>query len=82
MTFRKYEILFVGALILLSAAISSYRLSESPPVWFDEGIFTQVAENLTRYRAPLIRLAPENFIHAGSMAQDIPASPERIRVSL
>jgi len=52
--------LFVAALALL-AFFSLYKLTESPPLWFDEGIYTQAAMNLAQGNGQLIQTAPHTF---------------------
>lgn len=43
----------VCILFLLVAGYSSYKLTESPPTWFDEGLYVQVAQSLTLHSQSL-----------------------------
>lgn len=65
---HKYETFFIGTLIFLTVVIAGYRLAESPPVWFDEGVFLQVAENLAQGRGSVIQTAPDKFVSASNIA--------------
>ena len=40
------EILLVAALFCVALFFATYHLSESPPVWYDEGFYVQSAANL------------------------------------
>lgn len=51
-------------LLLIPIFLSTYKLSESPPVWYDEGIFTQVAINLSRGYGHRLQVAPQEFVSA------------------
>lgn len=62
------NLLFSAIVLLAGGAViflSTYRLTESPPVWMDEGIITQVAENMAIHRVHGIQIAPQKFISAG-----------------
>lgn len=63
---RKY--IFCGLLLFAVVVIlflSTYKLSESPPIWMDEGIITQVAENVATQGVNGVQVAPGEFISAG-----------------
>ncbi|MBI3634358.1 MAG: glycosyltransferase family 39 protein [Candidatus Yonathbacteria bacterium] len=45
--------------------MSTHKLTESPPVWMDEGIITQVAENIAINGVHGIQVAPQKFVSAG-----------------
>lgn len=47
--------------ILLSISFGLFRLSESPPIWYDEGIYTQVAMNYAQHGVWGLQVAPEIF---------------------
>jgi 4-amino-4-deoxy-L-arabinose transferase-like glycosyltransferase len=55
-----------GFLLILAAAIfiiaSTYHLSESPAVWYDEGYYTQAAMNLAEHGAQELQIAPSSFV--------------------
>jgi 4-amino-4-deoxy-L-arabinose transferase-like glycosyltransferase len=55
----------LGFFIVLFA--STYHLSESPGIWFDEGMFTQTALNLERYGVQAIQTAPGELVSAESV---------------
>src|SRR3989344_5400023 len=45
--------------------LAGYKLTTSPPTWIDEGIITQVAQNVTRSGNYGVQVAPGQFISAG-----------------
>ncbi len=53
-------VLALAAAILLVAG--SYKLSEAPAVWFDEGIYSQAAMNLAEHGTQQLQTAPGTFI--------------------
>jgi len=55
---------WIALFIVLATAsfFSFYRLSESPPVWYDEGIFFQAAVNMSNGDGHSIQIAPNTFI--------------------
>ncbi len=48
----------VSAFFLFAAFFSLYKLTESPPVWYDEGIYTQLGMNVASYGVSGLRLDP------------------------
>ncbi len=53
-------------LFVIPIFLSTYKLSESPPVWYDEGVFTQVAINMARDHGYHLQVAPDEFVSAES----------------
>ena len=49
---------------------SFYKLTESPPLWYDEGIYTQAAMN--GLGAPLLQVAPDELVSTASMTVGYP----------
>ncbi len=64
---RHGALLLAAAGFLLFTFFASYHLSESPGIWFDEGMFTQTALNLERYGIQSIQTAPGQLISAGTV---------------
>ena len=63
---QKY--IFCGLLLFTAVVVlflSTYKISESPPIWMDEGIITQVAENVATQGVNGIQVAPGEFVSAG-----------------
>jgi 4-amino-4-deoxy-L-arabinose transferase-like glycosyltransferase len=54
----------VLAIFLIAVFFSTYRLAESPPVWYDEGIFSQVAINMALGDGYNLRVAPSILVPA------------------
>jgi 4-amino-4-deoxy-L-arabinose transferase-like glycosyltransferase len=55
------RVLLIGASIIFMFA-ATYRLSESPAIWYDEGFYTQAAMNLADRGTQEIQLAPSAFV--------------------
>src|SRR3989338_7980826 len=57
---------FAGILFLFlvgfAAFFSTYKITESPPVWYDEGINMQAAENIARFGTLVLQVAPDTFV--------------------
>lgn len=63
----------LGVLALcVAVGAATYRLSESPGIWFDEGMYTQTALNLARYGTQGIQVAPRTLDSAGSVTGGFP----------
>jgi 4-amino-4-deoxy-L-arabinose transferase-like glycosyltransferase len=56
---RKHIPFIVGLLIVIF--LSTYELTESPPTWMDEGIFSQVARNMALHGEHGMQVAPGEF---------------------
>ncbi|OGG58876.1 hypothetical protein A2765_00655 [Candidatus Kaiserbacteria bacterium RIFCSPHIGHO2_01_FULL_56_24] len=55
---------YFGLLLCLLAIVgfyATYRLTESPPTWYDEGIYIQVAESFSERGEQTIQVAPDEF---------------------
>ncbi|HLD27376.1 MAG TPA: glycosyltransferase family 39 protein [Patescibacteria group bacterium] len=52
------EIFFVLALIIICLIFSTYKLTESPGVWADEGVFLQTARNLISFGQQGLQVEP------------------------
>jgi 4-amino-4-deoxy-L-arabinose transferase-like glycosyltransferase len=62
LSFRKPA--YVAALIAIFALIlfySTYKLTESPPTWYDEGIYIQVAHSFATVGTQSMQVAPGEF---------------------
>lgn len=61
-------------ILALSVAIgaATYRLSESPGIWFDEGMYTQTALMLSKHGVQGIQVAPGVIDSAGSVTGGFP----------
>ncbi|MDO8548202.1 MAG: glycosyltransferase family 39 protein [bacterium] len=69
--FYWYWIAVFGLLVLV-ALYSSYKLTESPPTWFDEGIYIQAAHSLAERGTEGIQVAPGVFDSAGHITGGYP----------
>src|SRR3989344_7206246 len=52
------EILLVAALFCVALFFATYHLTESPPVWYDEGFYVQSAANLAEQGHLGLQFAP------------------------
>lgn len=53
---------------------STYKLTESPKTWMDEGIISQVSKNLADYNKHALQVAPETFESAGVVSTGFPVT--------
>lgn len=60
-TIRVWYKAAVCGLFVLLVGYSLYALTESPPAWFDEGIYIQAAQALTTHGSQSIQVAPGAF---------------------
>ncbi len=54
--------------LLIAGVFSTYKLSESPKTWFDEGIFLQIARNFSSAGTFALRASPTALVPAGVLA--------------
>lgn len=55
---KKIEIVILSFLLLLTGFFATYKLSESPSVWYDEGFYVQIASNLSEQGKYGMQLKP------------------------
>ncbi len=65
-------IFFLSMAICLFAFLATYRLSENPPTWLDEGTITQVAINLAHSGTYGIQTAPGHFVSTDFLTTSFP----------
>ncbi len=56
----EYLLLALSTVLLLFAA--TYKLSEAPAVWYDEGLYSQAAFNFAEHGVHALQTAPDTFI--------------------
>src|SRR3989344_3184425 len=66
---QKYAIL---AILVCVAYVAGYKLTESPPVWYDEGLYMQSAMNWSERGEQGIQLAPQVFASASNNTVGFP----------
>ncbi len=70
---KKHKKYFLLAPIFLGVFfLSTYELTESPPPWRDEGIFTQVAKNFAEQGVYGVQISPGHFISTGFITTGYP----------
>lgn len=55
---KKIEITILSFFLIMTGFFSTYNLSESPSVWYDEGFYIQIASNLSDYGEYGMQLRP------------------------
>ncbi len=71
-TSRRNQRLLALALLALAAFFALFRLSESPSVWYDEGIYTQMAMNLSDHGVVGFQLSPGEITHVSRVTVGYP----------
>lgn len=73
---EKYRMMLIGALFALACALllffATYRLSEAPHIWYDEGYYTQVAQNFMLSGGQTLQVAPGEFTSASTITGGYP----------
>jgi dolichol-phosphate mannosyltransferase len=59
-------------LFLLITFTATYKLTESPSVWYDEGIYSQMASNLYQNSIVGVRLSPNEILHVSEFSVGYP----------
>ncbi|MCX6719013.1 MAG: hypothetical protein NTZ38_01410, partial [Candidatus Taylorbacteria bacterium] len=65
-TTNKSVAFLVVLLFAIGIFFSLYKLTESPPVWYDEGMYFQTAANLATENIDGMRLSPLTIFHLPS----------------
>ena len=72
-TTQKYlPYIFFLFLISFVSFLSTFKITESPPVWYDEGYFQQIAVNLSRTGNFVVQVAPGEFIKPALISTGYP----------
>lgn len=64
-----------GLLIIAAALLvffGTFRLSESPAIWYDEGFYTQMAVNVSERGLQVIQIAPDIFVSGAAVTAGFP----------
>ena len=73
---EKYRAPGAWALLALACALllffATYRLSEAPHIWYDEGYFTQTAQNFMLSGQQVLQVAPGEFVSASTVTGGYP----------
>ena len=64
----KLEVLFIAALFVFVTFAATYRLTESPATWYDEGYLVQASKNLALYGQQQLQVAPGEFVSTASVS--------------
>lgn len=66
------RIVIVVCLLIFGAFFALYKLSESPSVWYDEGIYYQMAENVALHGKVALQTAPGTLEHFSKLSAGYP----------
>lgn len=69
---RFFRATVVFAIFFVTLFFSTYKLTESPPVWYDEGFYVQAAMNLVRHDVWGIQIAPHHFSSLSTVTAGFP----------
>lgn len=70
---RKYlELIFILAILTVAFLFSSYKLTEAPTVWYDEGFYSQAAENLALHGVWGVQVGPGEFVSLSALSAGYP----------
>lgn len=62
----------VAGLFVLASFYALYALTESPPTWYDEGLYIQVAQSIAHRGEQVLQVAPEQFVSSGFITGGFP----------
>lgn len=68
----KWEWFVALALFVAALFSATYKLTESPPTWYDEGYYNQVAENLALTGEQQIQIAPGTYVSSAYVTGGYP----------
>ncbi len=71
---NKYKAAISVTLFAVAIFFSSYKLTESPPTWMDEGIIIQTARSASSIGYPALPIAPGVFASAGVVTTSYPVT--------
>jgi 4-amino-4-deoxy-L-arabinose transferase-like glycosyltransferase len=54
--------------------LCTYKLTESPPIWMDEGIISQVSRNVAENGVYRLQTGPEEYVSAGFVTTSYPVT--------
>lgn len=69
---KKYFVVYICFFVFLF--LSTYKLTESPPIWMDEGIISQVSRNVSDSGKYALQVAPNEFVSAGFVTTSYPVT--------
>ncbi len=66
--------LIVTSLFCAALFFSTYKLSESPPTWLDEGMIVQTSKTLVEEGVYSVKVAPDTYISPGFISTSYPVT--------
>lgn len=70
----KLDIFLTVILFIIVIFLSTYKLTESPPTWMDEGIIIQTARSILSIGHPAIPIAPNTYESSGMITTSYPVT--------
>jgi 4-amino-4-deoxy-L-arabinose transferase-like glycosyltransferase len=68
------ELIITVALFLVAIFFSTYKLTESPPTWMDEGMIVQVPKTLVEDGVYRIKVSPDHYISPSFISTSYPVT--------
>lgn len=69
---KKISAFFILILFSVAFFFSTYKLTESPPTWMDEGVIVQTAKNLAERGIYGLQVTPDKFVSSGFVTTSYP----------
>lgn len=72
---RLFKVMLAGlvaALFVFTAFAATYKITESPSVWYDEGIYMQIGSNIAQSGVQGIRLSPTEVVRLPEVTVGFP----------
>ncbi|MEK7116794.1 MAG: glycosyltransferase family 39 protein [Patescibacteria group bacterium] len=66
------DVIIIAIMFLGILFASTYKLTESPSVWYDEGIYMQIAKNLADNGLVAMRFSPSEILHISKFTVEYP----------
>jgi 4-amino-4-deoxy-L-arabinose transferase-like glycosyltransferase len=69
---------YISNILLIAAGaatifFATYKLTESPAIWYDEGFYTQTAAHIAHYGTQALQIAPDEFVSTEHVTVGFPA---------
>lgn len=68
----RVELALVAVGLAFVTLFSTYKLSDSPAIWYDEGLYTQLAMNLAAGHGQVLQVAPGSFVSSSGITAGFP----------
>lgn len=70
---KKYAaLLYIFLAFFIAAFFATYKLSDSPALWYDEGLYSSVSAHISLYGLQALQIAPGKFVATDTMTVGYP----------